>query len=226
MRMLEKASWYAAWNQESADYVKTQWRIPKISLVHSSLIRFTQGHFQNVKVSSSPHERRSTETCKGDQLLRITLLRVLLLGAFVLVIRASSLLFVLGFTIEQQGRHIKVWRLCHWVDACIGHRLPCGCFVDAMFVEAQSTTQSNSVWLLHSPWLSSSSRHHGLLFFHQLALVLVLVVVCMEMHGSLAIFHWYQGGKLRWCSCGLGVPVSCSFRPVRSCHLCWCFGGT
>jgi hypothetical protein len=40
---------YAARNQESADYVKTKMRTPKISLVHAYLIRFIHGQFQNVK---------------------------------------------------------------------------------------------------------------------------------------------------------------------------------
>jgi hypothetical protein len=36
----------AARNQEGTDYVKTHQRIPKISLVHSCLIRFTHGQFR------------------------------------------------------------------------------------------------------------------------------------------------------------------------------------
>jgi hypothetical protein len=59
----------------SGEAKERQQRPPKISIVHFVMIRFTRGQFWHVKVCSSPCKRRLTDTCKGDRLLRNSLLR-------------------------------------------------------------------------------------------------------------------------------------------------------
>jgi hypothetical protein len=47
----EKSSVICGVTPGNTDYVKTQWRNPKISLVHSCLIRFARGQYRYVKSS-------------------------------------------------------------------------------------------------------------------------------------------------------------------------------